>query len=90
MKVAEIISKILMYILMLFMVFISLAPLVWTFFNSLKTDPMWDTGLFPTEWTLEGYRTIFVEIKIFRNFLNSLIVSTGAVFLSMIILVLAA
>ena len=90
MKVADIIGKILMYILMLFMVFISLAPLVWTFFNSLKTDPMWDTGLFPTEWTLEGYRTIFVEIKIFRNFLNSLIVSTGAVFLSMIILVLAA
>lgn len=68
MKVAEIISKILMYILMLFMVFISLAPLVWTFFNSLKTDPMWDTGLFPTEWTLEGYRTILSKSRFFGIF----------------------
>lgn len=86
----NIVCIVLMYIFMAFVVFISLAPLVWTFFSSLKVDPMYDTGLFPSEWTVEGYRTIFVEMNILLNFFNSFIIALCAVLISTVILVLAA
>lgn len=86
----NIVCLILMYIFMIFVVFISLAPLVWTFFSSLKVDPMYDTGFFPSEWTIEGYRTIFVEMNILLNFFNSFIIALCAVLVSTVILVLAA
>jgi raffinose/stachyose/melibiose transport system permease protein len=66
-------AKLLRYLLMAFVLMISLYPILWVFLNSFKRTPG-GLGL-PDEWVLDGYITIFTKLNIGQYFLNSLIVT---------------
>ena len=56
---------------------IMMYPMVWMLMTSFKTNAdirMNRTKFFPTEWTLEGYRTAFEKAQIALWFINSMLV----------------
>ena len=56
---------------------IMMYPMVWMLMTSFKTNAdirMNRTKFFPTEWTLEGYRTAFEKAPIAQWFINSMLV----------------
>ena len=55
-----------------------LYPLVWMLMTSFKTNVDIRTNrakFFPTEWTLEGYRTAFEKAPIANWFINSILIT---------------
>ena len=65
--------KVLRYLLMAFVLVISLYPILWVLLNSFKQTPG-GLGL-PEKWVFDGYITIFTKLNIGQYFLNSLIVT---------------
>jgi trehalose/maltose transport system permease protein len=66
-------------------------PFLWAVVTSLKTgSALFDTALMPADPTLENYRAIFAEQRFGRNILNSAIVATATVAVSLLLAVLAA
>lgn len=81
-------AKLLRYLLMAFVLVISLYPILWVFLNSFKRTPG-GLGL-PDEWVLDGYITIFTKLNIGQYFLNSLIVTVISTVISVFVVSLAA
>ena len=65
--------KVLRYLLMAFVLVISLYPILWVLLNSFKQTPG-GLGL-PEKWVFDGYITIFTKLNLGQYFLNSLIVT---------------
>ena len=60
-------------LVMAFVLFISVYPILWVFLSSFKKNP---GGLaLPTEWVFDGYITIFTKLGIQTYFGNSIFVS---------------
>lgn len=81
-------AKPLRYLLMAFVLMISLYPILWVFLNSFKRTPG-GLGL-PDEWVFDGYITIFTKLNIGQYFLNSLIVTVISTVISVFVVSLAA
>lgn len=81
-------AKLLRYLLMAFVLMISLYPILWVFLNSFKRTPG-GLGL-PGEWVFDGYITIFTKLNIGQYFLNSLIVTVISTVISVFVVSLAA
>lgn len=81
-------AKLLRYLLMAFVLVISLYPILWVFLNSFKRTPG-GLGL-PDEWVFDGYITIFTKLNIGQYFLNSLIVTVISTVISVFVVSLAA
>ncbi len=84
----SIIVTILRYLLMLFVIIISIYPVLWVFMNSFKKTPG-GLGL-PRQWVFDGYITIFTKLNIGQYFLNSLIVTAGSTIISVFVVSLAS
>jgi trehalose/maltose transport system permease protein len=70
---------------------VSVFPLLVAVSSSLKTgDGLFDPGLVPAAPTLENYRHLFAEHPFGRNLLNSAIVSTAVVAVSLVLSLMAA
>lgn len=65
----------------------ALAPLLWAISSAFKSDSEIMTGisLIPTEPTLDHFRTVMADSGFGRWFLNSLLVSLGVTFLSIVV-----
>ena len=81
-------GKLFQYLVILLVLIISLYPILWVFLSSFKTSP---GGLeLPTEWVIDGYKTIFTRLHIESYFLNSLIVTLCSSVLSVTFVTMAA
>lgn len=76
------------YIVMLFVLFISLYPILWVFLSSFKEKPG-GLGL-PDKWVLDGYITIFTKLNIGQYFLNSILVAVVSTLFSVAIVAMSA
>jgi len=75
----------------LLVMIVSVFPLLVAVSSSLKTgDGLFDPGLVPAAPTLENYRHLFAEHPFGRNLLNSAIVSTAVVAVSLVLSLMAA
>lgn len=83
-----ILVKVLRYLLIAFVLTISLHPILWVLLNSFKQTPG-GLGL-PDTWVFDGYITIFTKLNIGRYFLNSLIVTVISTVISVFAVSLAA
>jgi ABC-type glycerol-3-phosphate transport system permease component len=65
----------------------ALAPLLWAISSAFKSDAEIMTGisLVPTEPTLDHFRAVLADTAFGRWFLNSLLVSLGVTFLSIVV-----
>lgn len=76
------------YLLMLFVLFISLYPIIWVFLSSFKKNP---GGLsLPETWVFDGYITIFTRLNIGTYFLNSIIITVLSTLISVTIVGMSA
>ncbi|MCL2319183.1 MAG: carbohydrate ABC transporter permease [Treponema sp.] len=64
---------------LVFLVFISLFPVYWTFVNSFRTNTqiMSMSRLIPEQFILDNYVRVFTLTSIIRYFFNSLIITSG-------------
>lgn len=76
------------YIVMLFVLFISLYPILWVFLSSFKEKPG-GLGL-PDKWVLDGYITIFTKLNIGQYFLNSILIAAVSTVVSVAIVAMSA
>ena len=83
-----ILVNVLRYLLIAFVLTISLYPILWVLLNSFKQTPG-GLGL-PDTWVFDGYITIFTKLNIGRYFLNSLIVTVISTVISVFAVSLAA
>lgn len=83
-----ILVNVLRYLLIAFVLTISLYPILWVLLNSFKQTPG-GLGL-PDTWAFDGYITIFTKLNIGRYFLNSLIVTVISTVISVFAVSLAA
>ena len=84
-------GKVLNYIGMAVICFISLFPVIWVFISSLKADPMAEPGFtLPSQICLDGYVGVFRDIHIMRYFFNSFKVAGLSVIFSIIIISMSA
>lgn len=80
-------NRIVIGIYMLITCFISLFPLLWVFMSSLKADPTLNPGLsLPTDFSLEGYVTVFTKLNVLDYFWNSFKVVSVSVVLSILMI----
>lgn len=76
------------YLVIFFVLLISLYPIIWVFLSSFKTVP---GGLsLPTEWVTDGYKTIFTKLNIGTYFFNSIVVATISTLISVAIVTMSA
>lgn len=81
-------SRIGQYFVMLFVLFISVYPILWVFLSSFKKNP---GGLsLPSEWVFDGYITIFTKLHIQTYFFNSFVVTIISTFISVLIVAMSA
>lgn len=81
-------SDVVKYSIILLVLVISLYPILWVLLSSFKKTP---GGLeLPTEWVLDGYRTIFTKLSIATYFGNSILVATVATLASVAVVTMAA
>ena len=71
----------------------SIVPVLWVLSTAFK--PLTEVFTVPPHWiprrpTFENFRVVLTDPKMLRYFLNTVIISTGSTFLSMIVSVLAA
>jgi trehalose/maltose transport system permease protein len=84
-------SRAALYALVALLVAYAVFPFLWALVTSLKTgSALFNTAPLPAEPTLENYRAIFAEQDFGRNILNSAVVATVTVLISLLLAVLAA
>lgn len=84
----ETVITILSHAVLIFASLVAVAPFVWAFMTSLKQpDAIFTTvtQLVPSDPTLENYVTVWTENPFDRWVFNSLILTTGAVFLTLLL-----
>jgi len=99
-KIERVIKRVLLYFAVIIILISVLIPFIWMLSGSFKTrleiqasdskisgkEPSW----IPRKFTLDNYRTVNKEVKILDYFKNSIIISLGTMFFSVIIAILAA
>lgn len=76
------------YLLIVFVIFLSVYPILWVFLSSFKKNP---GGLsLPDEWILDGYITIFTKLDIQTYFLNSILITVISTAVSVLIVAMSA
>ena len=87
-----IVGKILMYLFLAAIVCIAVAPIVWVFLSSFKTNAeiLNDALALPSSFGLDGYRIALELAPLGKYFLNSLIVSSLSTVLNVLVLAMAA
>lgn len=84
----KIVKKIGVFLILAFVLLISLYPILWVFLSSFKATP---GGLsLPTEWILDGYITIFTKLEVHKYFLNSIFITTISTVISVLIVSMSA
>lgn len=80
------------YLIMLLVVFVSIAPLIWIFISSFKTNKQILSSAFslPTSLYLEGYTIAIETANIPMRFLTSVIVAGSSTILAVLIYSMAA
>lgn len=87
-RLGDFLSSVFGKIIMFFVIFISLYPLVWVLLSSFKENP---GGLaLPDQWVLDGYITIFTKLNILTYFKNSFLVTITSTVISVLIVSMAA
>ncbi|MDD2970611.1 MAG: carbohydrate ABC transporter permease [Lachnospiraceae bacterium] len=71
-----------------FVLFVSLYPIIWVFLSSFKEVPG-GLGL-PDKWVFDGYVTIFTKLNVGRYFMNSIMIATASTVISVIIVAMSA
>jgi multiple sugar transport system permease protein len=85
------IFSVLVYVFVLAMAVIWIAPVVWSLLSSLKSEAEIATigyKFFPIDWTLQNYKDIFTDTDnapIFKWFINSIIISGSQTILVIIV-----
>ena len=75
-------------LVMAFVLFISIYPILWVFLSSFKKNP---GGLaLPTEWVFDGYITIFTKLSIQTYFGNSIFVTVISTVISVLVVAMSA
>ena len=87
-RIHVILDTVFSYLIMAFVVMISVYPLLWVFISSFKEVPG-GLGL-PDEWKLDGYITIFTRLNVGRYFVNSIFITTISTVISVIAVTMAA
>ena len=65
-------GKIVSYVVMILVCFISLFPVIWVAISSLKADPLAEPGFtLPSALCFDGYIGVFRDMHIMRYFFNS-------------------
>ena len=86
--IASILEKpLISYLLLIIILFIMLAPIIFTAFTSFKTRAetfRWPPTYFPKKLSLEAYREVLFRSPILRHLLNSLIIAIGTTTIVMI------
>jgi len=99
-KIERVIKRVFLYFAVIIILISVLTPFIWMLSGSFKTrleiqasdskipgkGPSW----IPRKFTLDNYRTVNKEVKILDYFKNSIIISLGTMFFSVIIALLAA
>lgn len=99
-KIERVIKRVFLYFAVIIILISVLLPFIWMLSGSFKTrleiqasdskipgkEPSW----IPRKFTLDNYRTVNKEVKILDYFKNSIIISLGTMFFSVIIAILAA
>jgi len=99
-KIGRVIKRVFLYFTVIIILISVLIPFIWMLSGSFKTrleiqasdskipgkEPSW----IPHKFTLDNYRTVNKEVKILDYFKNSIIISLGTMFFSVIIAILAA
>lgn len=76
------------YLLIVFVIFLSVYPILWVFLSSFKKNP---GGLsLPDEWIMDGYITIFTKLDIQTYFLNSILITVISTAVSVLIVAMSA
>ena len=76
------------YLVMAFVLFISVYPILWVFLSSFKKNP---GGLaLPTEWVFDGYITIFTKLSIQTYFGNSIFITVISTVISVLVVAMSA
>ena len=80
-RIAQVFSQIAKYAILLVFLTFAVFPLIWLFYNSLKTMPeiMNSTFALPESFNLENYVSIWTSGKFPRYYLNSVLVSVVSV-----------
>jgi trehalose/maltose transport system permease protein len=89
----RLLSRLLFYLLVAFIVVYSVFPFYWAVISSFKpSDALFSANpsFLPIPFTLDHYKNVFLQANFGRNLLNSLIVAGGATLLSLFLGVLAA
>lgn len=88
----NLLQKVLRLSVMLFVLLISLYPILWVFISSFKSrmDIMNSPLKLPSQLFLNGYKEVFTTTPVLTYFKNSLIVATTSTLLSVMIVALAA
>ena len=84
-------GKIVSYVVMILVCFISLFPVIWVAISSLKADPLAEPGFtLPSALCFDGYIGVFRDMHIMRYFFNSFKVAGISVVLSIIMISMSA
>ena len=88
----KILSRIFMYFILIFVILISVAPVVWVILSSLKTNGEILSGPFslPSSLNLSAYQYLFTEYNFIQYFMNSVIVSVIPTVVALIVFAMAA
>lgn len=80
------IGKVVVYLILIFWSMTTIFPLVWVVMNSFKQsrEVVSDSFSFPTDPTMENYARAFDLINIGQSYWNSLLMSGGAVFFTLL------
>jgi len=91
-RITKIISKIFIYAVQLFVILISVGPVIWVVVSSVKTNGDILSGPFglPEKLNFSAYQYLFQEFDFMRYFTNSVIVSLVPTLLSLIMFAMAA
>ena len=91
MSAPRLLGRIGFYLLVAAIIFYAVFPFYWAVVSSLKSgSSIFEVEFLPSHPSFENYRTLFAEQPFARNILNSLIVSTSATAISLVLAVMAA
>lgn len=90
--VSAILSKIGVYAVIIFVIAVSVFPVLWVFFSSIKTNFEILSGPFvlPSSFNLAAYEYLFYRFNFLRFFNNSLFVSVASTVIALVIYTMAA
>lgn len=91
-NIKNVISKIFIYSILIFIILISIVPVIWVMLSSIKTNGEILSGPFglPETLNFSAYQYLFQEFNFLQYFTNSVIVSVIPTVVSLIIFAMAA